>query len=84
MQFKVHLRGSKPLIWRRFEVPASYNFWDLHVAIQDAMGWQDYHLHAFRVRNPVTGDVEEIGIPDEDRFEGEPDFLPGWEVPVAG
>lgn len=83
MQFKVHLRGSRPLIWRRFEVPASYSFWDLHVAIQDAMGWQDYHLHAFLVRNPLTGDVEEIGIPDQDRFEGEPDFLPGWEVPVA-
>jgi hypothetical protein len=83
LQFKVQLSGSEPLIWRQFEVPASYTFWDLHVAIQDAMGWQDCHLHAFRVRNPLTGEAAEIGIPDEDQFEGEPDFLPGWDVLVA-
>uniref|UniRef100_A0A914DWZ1 Transposase n=1 Tax=Acrobeloides nanus TaxID=290746 RepID=A0A914DWZ1_9BILA len=46
-QFKVTLRGSKPPIWRRIQVPANYTFWDLHVAIADAMGWKDYHLHSF-------------------------------------
>jgi hypothetical protein len=39
-QFKVTLRGSKPPIWRRIQVPANYNFWDLHVAIADVMGWK--------------------------------------------
>ena len=43
-QFKVYLTEIEPLIWRRIQVPAKYNFWDLHVAIQDAMGWVDYHL----------------------------------------
>ena len=56
-QFKVALRGIKPPIWRRILVPAKYSFWDLHVAIQDSMGWLDYHLHLFRVREPETGEV---------------------------
>src|SRR5579862_1721977 len=63
IQLKVTLKGVKPSIWRQIEVPASYTFWELHVAIQDAMGWLDYHLHVFRVRNTL-GKADEIGIPD--------------------
>jgi hypothetical protein len=37
-QFKVTLCEIEPPIWRRIQVPGKYNFWDLHVAIQDAMG----------------------------------------------
>ena len=43
-QFKITLKSAKPPIWRRIQVPETYTFWDLHVAIQDAMGWRDYHL----------------------------------------
>lgn len=83
LQFKVTLDEVEPPVWRRIEVPAGYSFWDLHVAIQDAMGWLDYHLHVFLVRNPETGESEEIGIPDEGAFVGDPVALPGWETPVA-
>ncbi len=82
-QFKVSLKGIELPIWRRIEVPGSYSFWDLHVAIQDAMGWLDYHLHAFRVRNPATGKVDEIGIPAADALEDDPPCRPGWEVPLS-
>ena len=44
-QFKIKLKHIKPEIWRVIQVPESYTFWDLHVAIQDAMGWQDCRLH---------------------------------------
>jgi hypothetical protein len=81
-QFKVILQGIEPPIWRRIQVPASYSFWDLHVALQDSMGWDDYHLHMFRIREPRTGEVVEIGIPDDEPFE-EAACLPGWEVPIA-
>lgn len=54
-QFKITLAGVKPPIWRRIQVPESYTFWDLHVAIQDAMGWLDCHLHQFEVINPKYG-----------------------------
>ncbi|MBN1848853.1 MAG: DUF1841 family protein [Deltaproteobacteria bacterium] len=79
-QFKVTLLGIRPPIWRRIQVPENYSFWDLHVAIQDAMGWSDYHLHAFAIQNPKTGKKEEIGIPD-DHWEGKR-ILPGWEQKI--
>jgi hypothetical protein len=52
-QFKITLKGSKPPIWRRIQVPETYTFWDLHVAIQNAMGWGGGHLHAFEMRHPL-------------------------------
>lgn len=49
MAFKITLNDSTPRVWRRILVPASYSFFDLHCAIQNAMGWTDGHLHAFRI-----------------------------------
>ncbi|PIU20511.1 MAG: hypothetical protein COT18_01965 [Elusimicrobia bacterium CG08_land_8_20_14_0_20_59_10] len=46
-QFKITLLGTEPPVWRRIQVPGSYTFYDLHVALQNAMGWTDSHLHAF-------------------------------------
>ena len=82
-QFKITLRGIRPPIWRRIQVPANYTFWDLHVAIQDAMGWFDSHLHAFEVVNPKTGFVEEIGIPDEDFDWGDRRTIAGWKRKIS-
>lgn len=82
-EFRVVLLEVAPPIWRMIQVPATYSFWDLHVAIQDAMGWLDYHLHLFRVSRPGTTDSVQIGIPDEDAFEGDEPILPGWEIPIA-
>lgn len=64
-QFKISLLEVKPLIWRRIQVVETYSFWDLHVAIQDAMGWQDYHLHEFNIINPNTTKNTLIGYPEE-------------------
>ena len=82
-QFKILLKEIDPLIWRRILVPATYSFWDFHVAIQDAMGWTDSHLHVFRIRRKHSHSDTEIGIPNEDRFEDEQEILPGWEIPIA-
>jgi len=65
-QFKITLEGIRPPIWRRIQVPETYTFWDLHVAIQDAMGWLDYHLHEFEIRNPANGLNVTIGLQDDD------------------
>jgi hypothetical protein len=78
-QFKVTLKDVKPPIWRRIQVPSTYSFWDLHVAIQDAMGWLDCHLHEFLVRD-VNGQLLSFGIPD-DEFES--DTLPGWKHKIS-
>ena len=81
-QFKIALKGIKPPIWRRIKVPETYTFWDLHVAIQDSMGWLDYHLHHFEIPDPLKRRVVYIGIPDEDMEMGM-EILPGWEVKIA-
>jgi hypothetical protein len=62
-QFKITLLEVSPRVWRRIQVPADYTFWDLHVAIQDSMGWLDSHLHAFFFER--DGKRIEIGIPVE-------------------
>ncbi len=81
-QFKITLQDISPAIWRRIQVPENYTIWDLHVAIQDSMGWTDSHLHAFRIKNPDTGEIEEIGIPDDSEFAEFP-MLAGWEEDMA-
>jgi hypothetical protein len=85
-QFKVTLKGSKPPIWRRIVVPCDYTFWDLHVAIQDAMGWEDRHLHEFLISLPYLRHKCVIGFPESD----EPSeayeqslILPTWLIPIA-
>lgn len=83
LQFKITLKGGRPPIWRRLQVPCTYTFWDLHVAIQDAMGWLDYHLHLFRIQNPTGGRRTEIGIPLDHALGDEDVALAGWEVPIA-
>ncbi len=82
-QFKVTLKGIRPPIWRRIQVPGNYSFWDLHVAIQDAMGWFDTHLHVFEIINPRRGIKEEIGIPDEDFGWDERQLFAGWEKKIS-
>ena len=82
LQFRVSLQGIEPPIWRRIQVPSAYSFWDLHVAIQDSMGWLDCHLHSFHIADPHSESEIEIGIPDEDELSEEP-CLPGWDVPVS-
>lgn len=79
-QFKITLCGIQPPIWRRIQVPGNYSFWDLHVAIQDAMGWLDYHLHAFRIHTRKGDELIEIGIPGDERDED--NFLPGSKIPI--
>ena len=81
-QFKISLLGINPVIWRRLRVPAYYTFWDLHVAIQDAMGWLDCHLHLFRISDPGSGVVVDIGIPVEEGVDDEREVIPGWEAAI--
>jgi hypothetical protein len=83
LQFKITLQEVAPRPWRRIQISDLCTFWDLHVAIQDAMGWLDSHLHEFTVKNPMTGKEEYLGIDgfDED-IELHP-VIPDWEVKVS-
>jgi hypothetical protein len=79
--YTVRLLGIEPVIWRRIEVPEDYSFYELHVAIQDAMGWLDYHLHEFRLHDPRSRQPMRIGLPD-DEDDLEPPLRAGWKVPI--
>ena len=81
-QFLIVLSRTDPLVWRRIQVPEKYSFWDLHVAIQDSMGWLDYHLHEFRLLDPTEKQLLSIGIPTEDDAEERP-VIAGWDVLVS-
>lgn len=83
MQFRVELLLVAQPVWRRIVVPANFTFWAFHVAIQDAMGWQDKHLHEFKISNPRTGDSFRFGIPDDSAFHGTKEVLPGWDHMIA-
>lgn len=76
-QFLIVLSGTDPLVWRRIQVPLTYSFWDLHVAIQDAMGWLDYHLHEYRLLDGKDK-IRAIGIPTGEEPPDERPPVPGW------
>jgi hypothetical protein len=92
-RLKIGLRGAKPPIWRRLEVPSSYKLDKLHRTIQLAFGWQDYHLWAFETANGDYGRADpELGhrsaasirlaqvAPHRgDRIRYTYDFGDGWE-----
>lgn len=77
-RLRVELDRTEPLVWRRIEMQISSSFWDLHVAIQDAFGWLDCHLHQFEVSSPVGS--THIGVPDE--FAQKP-ILEGWNTQLS-
>lgn len=64
LQFKISLAHIKPPVWRRFVVPSTFRFADLHTVIQRVMGWTDSHLHEFDLDNEL------IGMKDEDSPHG--------------
>lgn len=57
-RLKITLRGSKPPIWRRLEVPSGITLAELHEVIQRAFGWESAHLWTFE-----TG-AGDYGLPD--------------------
>ena len=54
-QLHVRLCEITPLIWRRVLVRSDSTIADLHHTLQIAMGWDDAHLHRFRIRGKDYG-----------------------------
>jgi hypothetical protein len=59
-RIKITLRGAKPPIWRRLEVPSGMTLQRLHRTIQDAFGWQDCHMWVFET------DMGDYGVADQE------------------
>jgi hypothetical protein len=45
----ITIEDIAPSIWRRFAVPGNHSLQQLHLLIQFAFGWQNYHLYEFEV-----------------------------------
>ena len=58
-EFDIILQEIQPRVWRRLLVRTTATFTQLHKAIQDSFGWQEYHLWEFRlptfVGHPIAG-----------------------------
>lgn len=66
--------GSRPPIWRRFQIPGDVTLYRLHRVLQVVMDWTDSHLHEFMVgktcfREPHPDDVPspDVEVRDERR-----------------
>jgi hypothetical protein len=82
-QFKIEL-WVRPKVWRRIQVPENYTFYGLHSAIQDAMGWEDCHLHKFTCDfDPATREETRIGDPYQDELMGTNEYLSEFREKVA-
>lgn len=97
-QMKVTLKGIRPPIWRRFQVPGHVSFYQLHLVLQTVMGWEDHHLYQFVVdglelSDPTT--AAEFGLKNAEetllhqllyqekgKFVYEYDLGDGWEHEV--
>ena len=73
-QIKVTLRESKPLIWRRVQVPGNITLHKLHMILQSVMGWTNSHLYRFDIAgtqysipDPVEDDFSELHFVDSRR-----------------
>ncbi|MGH9243859.1 MAG: plasmid pRiA4b ORF-3 family protein [Acidimicrobiales bacterium] len=94
----IALRDVDPPVWRRLLVPASVRLDKLHRMFQAVMGWEDCHLHSFRIDGALYGtqfddhpadELDEksvtviTAIGNADRFSYEYDFGDSWEHEVT-
>jgi hypothetical protein len=77
-QLKVTLEGIEPPVWRRLVVPSEFTLYDLHHAIQVAMGWEDCHLHDFTIKR------QRYAVPESDDFGDPADETKARLCDVAG
>ena len=62
LQLRVVLRGVSPLVWRRLLISSDVRLADLHEVIQVAFGWEDAHLHRFRIHGREFGIYRDGGV----------------------
>src|SRR3989442_15775385 len=67
--FEVALLEVERRIWRRFLLATTGTFEHLHLAIQDACGWENYHLYVFRTETGYDRECEMAGSPGEEFME---------------
>ena len=70
-QLKVTLKGVRPPIWRRVLVGDTTTLARLHAILQVVMGWEDSHMHSFKIDGVEYGEPSidsYVTVKDERRF----------------
>ncbi|NDJ26280.1 recombinase family protein [Nostoc sp. B(2019)] len=57
-QLKITLKNIRPPIWRRIQVLSSTTLQQLHLIVQEVMGWDNYHMHQFSIAGIDYGQPE--------------------------
>ncbi len=65
-QLKITLKNVEPPIWRQIQTH-DCSLAELHQIIQECMGWQDDHMHAFEIGKEQYSDAEHGADPYEFR-----------------
>jgi len=98
LQLKMLLRDVHPAVWRRVRLADCLSIAELNWVIQLLMGWDDDHLHRFRIHGREYG-ITYVGGPSfaedaavvplswfgfrpTERFLYEYDFTAGWQIEV--
>lgn len=66
LQIIVQLDDIEPAVWRRLVVPMDWRLDRLHLVIQAAFNWWNYHLHEFNIGGLKYGDLESLDGYSED------------------
>lgn len=66
---KVTLLDLEPEIWRTIEVKGDTTLAKLHQVLQGAMGWENCHMHLFKVGKQLYGVPSDDDLPMEDERE---------------
>jgi hypothetical protein len=65
-QLSITLKGIRPPIWRRVQVPGSLPLARFHDVIQAVFGWTDTHLHQFFIAGETYGQPDDFDQAVED------------------
>lgn len=77
VQIRVSIDEIEPDVWRRLVLPVHWNLEHLHLGIQAAFNWWNYHLYEFRIGGLRYGDVETL---TEDATDDDPRVFDQTEV----
>ncbi len=92
-QLKITLKNIRPPIWRRIQVLSSTTLQQLHMIVQEVMGWDNYHMHSwtiagidygqpqpeFNVRSEKTINLSQVVKGEKSKFSYTYDFGDTWE-----
>lgn len=81
-EIKVSIRDTKPLVWRRLQIPSGITFHELNAIIQLAFGWCGYHLYSFEVGATLHQYGLHIEEPSDESFDMPWEFASSYKEKI--